>query len=79
MTFDPARIQKFTTQDPPTWLQVGDHEAYVGYVADEDEGKDTTVNAETPPSRRAWPTSSRTASSFLLTSTCRSGSRRARQ
>lgn len=38
MTFDPARIQKFTTQDPPTWLQVGDHEAYVGYVADEDEG-----------------------------------------
>jgi ethanolamine utilization protein EutQ (cupin superfamily) len=38
MTFNPSMIQKFTVQDPPTWLQVGDHEAYLGYVADEEEG-----------------------------------------
>jgi quercetin dioxygenase-like cupin family protein len=38
MTFDPTKIQLFTNQDPPTWLQVGDHEAYLGYVADEEEG-----------------------------------------
>lgn len=38
MKFDPARIQSFTVQDPPAWLQVGDHEAYLGYIADEDEG-----------------------------------------
>lgn len=38
MPFDPTDIQKFTSQDPPTWLQVGDHEAYLGYIADEDEG-----------------------------------------
>jgi ethanolamine utilization protein EutQ (cupin superfamily) len=38
MTFDPTAIQKFTIQDPPTWLQVGDHEAYLGYIADEEEG-----------------------------------------
>jgi quercetin dioxygenase-like cupin family protein len=38
MTFDPLTIQKFNVQDPPTWLQVGDHEAYLGYIADEDEG-----------------------------------------
>jgi ethanolamine utilization protein EutQ (cupin superfamily) len=40
MLFDPANIQKFTTEDPPTWLQVGDHEAYLGYIADEDEGSE---------------------------------------
>src|SRR5690606_26787728 len=38
MTFDPTRIQKFSTQDPPTWLKVGEHEAYLGSVADEAEG-----------------------------------------
>jgi ethanolamine utilization protein EutQ (cupin superfamily) len=38
MPFDPSAIQKFAVQDPPTWLQVGDHEAYLGYIADEDEG-----------------------------------------
>lgn len=38
MTFDPAIMQKFTTHDPPVWLQVDDHEAYLGYIADEDEG-----------------------------------------
>jgi quercetin dioxygenase-like cupin family protein len=38
MAFDPTEIQRFTTDDPPTWLQVGDHEAYLGYVADEEEG-----------------------------------------
>jgi ethanolamine utilization protein EutQ (cupin superfamily) len=38
MAFDPTIIQKFTNQDPPTWLQVGEHEAYLGYVADEEEG-----------------------------------------
>lgn len=38
MPFNPASIQKFSTQDPPIWLQVGDHEAYLGYVADEEEG-----------------------------------------
>jgi ethanolamine utilization protein EutQ (cupin superfamily) len=38
MAFDPSRIQAFTPRDPATWLQVGDHQAYLGYVADEDEG-----------------------------------------
>lgn len=38
MTFDPTAIQRFSVQDAPDWLQVGDHEAYVGYIADEDEG-----------------------------------------
>jgi len=37
-TFDGTRIQKFSTGDAPTWLQVGDHEAYLGYIADEDDG-----------------------------------------
>lgn len=38
MRFDPSKIQRFTSEDPPTWLQVGDHEAYLGYIADEAEG-----------------------------------------
>lgn len=38
MAFDPSVIQKFSAQDPPVWLQVGDHQAYLGYIADEDEG-----------------------------------------
>lgn len=38
MTFEPAAIQKFNTRNAPDWLQVGDHEAYVGYIADEEEG-----------------------------------------
>lgn len=38
MPFDPSMIQKFSAGDPPTWLQVGEHEAYLGYIADEEEG-----------------------------------------
>jgi ethanolamine utilization protein EutQ (cupin superfamily) len=38
MAFTPTAIQKFGVEDAPVWLQVGDHEAYVGYIADEDEG-----------------------------------------
>jgi ethanolamine utilization protein EutQ (cupin superfamily) len=38
MTFDPAAIQTFSVRDAPDWLQVGDHQAYVGYIADEEEG-----------------------------------------
>lgn len=38
MTFEPTAIQKFSTQDVSGWLQVGENEAYVGYVADEEEG-----------------------------------------
>jgi ethanolamine utilization protein EutQ (cupin superfamily) len=38
MVFDPTAVQRFSVQDVTDWLQVGDHEAYVGYVADEEEG-----------------------------------------
>lgn len=38
MTFEPTAIQSFRIQDPPVWLQVGTHQAYVGYLADEAEG-----------------------------------------
>jgi ethanolamine utilization protein EutQ (cupin superfamily) len=38
MSFEPTAIQKFSVQDVASWLQVGDHEAYVGYIADEEEG-----------------------------------------
>ncbi|NDL56208.1 cupin domain-containing protein [Phytoactinopolyspora mesophila] len=38
MTFEPTAIQKFGVRDATDWLQVGDHQAYVGYIADEDEG-----------------------------------------
>lgn len=38
MAFESAAIQKLRVQDPPVWLQVGDHKAYVGYIADEEEG-----------------------------------------
>lgn len=38
MTFEPAAIQRFRIQDPTDWLQVGTHQAYVGYIADEAEG-----------------------------------------
>ncbi|MFI6497688.1 cupin domain-containing protein [Nonomuraea typhae] len=38
MAFDPSVIQKFGVRDAPTWLQVGEHQAYLGYIADEDEG-----------------------------------------
>lgn len=38
MMFKPDAIQRFGVQDAPDWLQVGDHEAYVGYIADEEEG-----------------------------------------
>ena len=38
MSFDPAAIQAFSAADAPDWLQVGEHEAYVGYIADEEEG-----------------------------------------
>lgn len=40
MPFDPSIIQKFTIEEPVTWLQVGDHEAYLGYIADEGEGSE---------------------------------------
>lgn len=38
MSFDPTTIQSFRVEDVADWFQVGDHEAYVGYVADEEEG-----------------------------------------
>ena len=38
MMFEPTAIQTFSVQDAPDWLQVGDHQAYVGYIADEEEG-----------------------------------------
>jgi ethanolamine utilization protein EutQ (cupin superfamily) len=38
MIFEPTSIHKFSVQDAPDWLQVGDHQAYVGYIADEEEG-----------------------------------------
>lgn len=38
MTFEPTAINKFGVQDVPDWFQVGDHQAYVGYIADEEEG-----------------------------------------
>lgn len=38
MTFQPTAIQKFNVKDAPDWFQVGDHQAYVGYIADEKEG-----------------------------------------
>lgn len=38
MAFDPRSVQKFTTADAPVWLQIGTHQAYVGYIADEEEG-----------------------------------------
>ncbi|MFD2027019.1 hypothetical protein [Promicromonospora aerolata] len=38
MIFDPTAVQKFSVRDVPDWFQVGDHQAYVGYIADEDEG-----------------------------------------
>lgn len=38
MNFSPNAIQKLSVADPPEWFQVGDHQAYVGYVADEAEG-----------------------------------------
>lgn len=38
MAFDPTGIQKHGVRDVPDWFQVGDHEAYVGYIADEEEG-----------------------------------------
>lgn len=40
MTFDPTTIQKYTPRDAPVWLQVGDHEAFLGYIADEEEGSE---------------------------------------
>lgn len=38
MAFDPTAVQRLSVQDAPDWLQVGDHQAYVGYIADEEEG-----------------------------------------
>ncbi len=38
MIFKPAAIHTFSIQDAPAWLQVGDQPAYVGYIADEEEG-----------------------------------------
>jgi ethanolamine utilization protein EutQ (cupin superfamily) len=38
MIFDPTTVQKFSVRDVTDWFQVGDHQAYVGYIADEDEG-----------------------------------------
>ncbi|MGP4029270.1 cupin domain-containing protein [Actinomadura sp. 3N407] len=38
MAFDPKAVQKFTAADAPVWLQIGTHRAYVGYIADEEEG-----------------------------------------
>lgn len=38
MAFEPTAIQKFSVEDAPDWLQVGDHQAYLGYIADEEEG-----------------------------------------
>lgn len=38
MFFEPTAIQKFGVRDVPDWFQVGDHQAYVGYIADEAEG-----------------------------------------
>jgi ethanolamine utilization protein EutQ (cupin superfamily) len=38
MSFEPGAIQKFSVHDTPDWLQVGEHQAYVGYIADEAEG-----------------------------------------
>lgn len=38
MTFEPTAIQKFNVQDVTDWFQVGVHQAYVGYIADEEEG-----------------------------------------
>lgn len=35
MAFDRTTIQKFTAHDAPDWVQVGEHPAYVGYLADE--------------------------------------------
>jgi ethanolamine utilization protein EutQ (cupin superfamily) len=30
MIFEPTSIHKFSVQDAPDWLQVGDHQAYLG-------------------------------------------------
>lgn len=38
MSFEARTIQQLSVHDVPEWLQVGDHQAYVGYVADEAEG-----------------------------------------
>lgn len=38
MTFEPNTIQTLRVEDPPDWLRVGEHQAYVGYLADEEEG-----------------------------------------
>jgi ethanolamine utilization protein EutQ (cupin superfamily) len=38
MAFTPTVIQTLGVTDAPDWLQVGDHQAYVGYLADEEEG-----------------------------------------
>lgn len=38
MAYDRTSIQTFTTHDVPEWVQVGEHPAYVGYIADEAEG-----------------------------------------
>lgn len=38
MMFQPDAIQRFGVHDVPAWFQVGDHKAYVGYIADEEEG-----------------------------------------
>jgi ethanolamine utilization protein EutQ (cupin superfamily) len=38
MIFKPTAIQKFSVEDVSDWFQVGNHQAYVGYIADEEEG-----------------------------------------
>lgn len=38
MSFEPKAIQQLSVHDVPEWLQVGDQQAYVGYIADEAEG-----------------------------------------
>jgi ethanolamine utilization protein EutQ (cupin superfamily) len=38
MIFLHDAIQAFGIEDVPEWFQVGDHKAYVGYIADEAEG-----------------------------------------
>lgn len=38
MSFEASTVQQLSVHDVPDWLQVGGHQAYVGYIADEAEG-----------------------------------------
>lgn len=38
MSFEATTIQQLDIHDVADWLQIGDHQAYVGYIADEAEG-----------------------------------------